>query len=102
MADETLAFSVAEVTMQDWLAAVLLAKQEPAMTPPLRTHPQWIQPAFARPARRVVSVHSASRQAARTAARPAKAAAERGGLVAGARAVYWLGLAAALATTLLF
>jgi hypothetical protein len=95
MADETLAFSVAEATMQDWLAAVLLAQQEP-MPRRAQPHPVCIRPAFARPAPRIVLV----RPVARTVVRPAKA--ETSGQVAGARTVYWLGLAAALAATLLF
>lgn len=92
MADETLAFSVAEATMQDWLAAVLVAEQEP-MPPRSQPHPVCVRPAFARPRPRTVPV----RPVAPTVVRP-----ETSGQVAGARTVYWLSLAAALAATLLF
>lgn len=94
MADETLAFSVAEATMQDWLAAVLVAEQEP-MPPRPQPHPVCARSAFARPALRTDPM----RPVARTVVRPAKT--EASGQVAGARTVYWLGLAAALAATLL-
>lgn len=91
---EEMAFSVAEATMQDWLAAVLLAQQEPPMPARPQPHPVFVRPALVRPARQVVPL--------RSPCRPAKPAVERSGEVAGARTVYWLGLAAALAATLVF
>jgi hypothetical protein len=96
MADETLAFSVAEATMQEWLAAMLLARLEPMPPCPqqLPPHPVHFRQAFVQPATRVAP--------ARASSRPTRPAAARNGFVAGARAVYWLSLAAALAVTLIF
>jgi hypothetical protein len=94
MADETLAFSVAEATMQEWLAAMLLVKLEPMPPRPQPQQPVYVRPAFVRPAPRIVP--------ARPAPRPVRPVAEHSGRFAGARTVYWLGLAAALAATLLF
>jgi hypothetical protein len=91
MADETLAFSVAEVTMQDWLAAVLLAKYEPL--PAAAPRIQASHPLRMRDLPQPVKRNS-------VAPRPATAFAPNG--VAGARTVYWLSLAAALALTLVF
>jgi hypothetical protein len=88
IADETLAFSVSESTMQDWLAAVMLAKHEP--TPAYAPRNQPSHPVrlleLPKPARRCVV--------------PPAPVAPIG--VAGARTVYWLSLAAALALTLVF
>jgi hypothetical protein len=87
ISDETLAFNVAEATMQDWLAAVLLAQNEPmpASTPRIEpSHPV-----------RMLELPKPARRCA-----PPSPAAPIG--VAGARTVYWLSLAAALALTLVF
>jgi hypothetical protein len=74
---------------------MLLVKLEP-LPPRLQPQPQpvYVRPAFVRPAPRIVP--------ARPVPRPVRPIAEHSSLFAGARTVYWLGLAAALAATLLF
>jgi hypothetical protein len=91
MADETFALNVADATMQDWLAAVLLAQVEPmpAVAPLRQPHVPVRQVEFPRPAvRRAAPRASTVNRRAPTG-------------VAGARTVYWLSLAASLALTLL-
>jgi hypothetical protein len=93
MTDETMALTVAEATMQDFLAAVLLAERDcsPALarvqpSRPLIEYPVARQTARARmqsPGR-----HSRPVPVARDAATDN---------VAGARTIYWLGLAVAVA-----
>jgi hypothetical protein len=92
IADETLALNVAEATMHDWLAAVLLAKHEPMPAAAPRVQPQvavrmveFPRPAVRRSAARAVDVNRSVPEG-----------------VAGARPVYWLSLAAALALILVF
>ena len=83
--DETLAFNVADATMQDWLAAVSDIRFAPPSTystarfdpHPERPHPLPVRRPPTGPARR--TAHAA----------PAA--------VAGARTAYWMGLALALA-----
>ena len=90
IADETLALCVAEATMQDWLAAVLLARGEPMPAPAPRIQ-------LAHPVRRR-ELPKPARRCPTPIATPRVAPSG----VAGARTVYWLSLAAALTLTLVF
>ena len=88
MADESLALSVVDATMQDWMAAVAQANLElPPLAAELRAlptfapHPVPVRPIVRCTLQRPVRVEP-----------PAEA-----GSVAGARSVYWIGLALALA-----
>ena len=100
--DETMALTVAEATMQEFLAAVLLAAREPAPVTTVRLQP----------ARPLIEYPVARRAASRPA--PARAGAPRRSdatsisaqsatptQVAGARAAYWMLLAGALAVFVL-
>ena len=92
MVADDMAFSVAEATMQEWRAAVAQAslglpplpaalRSAPAFAP----HPMPARPIALRAARRAPAVPP-----------PAET-----GPVAGARSIYWVGLAAALAWAVL-
>ena len=92
MADGSLALSVAEATMQDWMAAVAQASRGlPPLAADLRAAPVFAShPIAARPVVR------------RPARRPAVAPPSReSGSVAGARSAYWIALAAVLAWVVL-
>ncbi|HQR21154.1 MAG TPA: hypothetical protein PLE54_13385 [Burkholderiaceae bacterium] len=92
MNDETLALTVSEATMQDWQAAVTLMKQSPmsfCMASLPAPHPVLRRPAVVR-VTRTAPPHC-------DAARHRPAAAEDPARVGGARTVYWVALAAALA-----
>lgn len=91
MADGSLALSVAEATMQDWMAAVAQATLGlPPLAADLRAAPVFAShPIAARPVVR------------RPARRPAAAPPRESGSVAGARSVYWIALAAVLAWVVL-
>ena len=89
MDDETLALTVVETTMQEWMAAVTLIRQTPGLlfAAAPSAHPAVIRPRPVRPA-------------ARAAQRPAPAVVTRQEVVAtvgGARSIYWTGLALAVA-----
>ena len=102
MTDETLAFSVAEVTMQEFLGAVLVAAREPAS--PRTVRPQPARPLIEYPvARRPASRPSQVRTTTpcRSAATGKNAEPVTPSRVVGARAAYWLLLAGALAVFVL-
>jgi len=87
-ADETLALSVSEATMQDWLAAAATIREAPPTFFDTRpAHPPVARPAIARRAP----------AADRAGATPPKATAAQAAGVGGARTAYWLALAAAVA-----
>lgn len=91
--DETMALTVTEATMQDWQAAVTVMKQSPmsfciASLP--APHPVMRRPRVGRPASTLPAVGAAKRTAVMA---PHVVPAP----VGGARTVYWLALAAALA-----
>jgi hypothetical protein len=93
MTDETMALSVTEATMQDWLTAMSLLREAPPPVAGPRTvlWPEDVLP----PARRVATVASRRRVApAPTMPDPAPLR------VAGAGAAYWWLLALALAAAL--
>jgi hypothetical protein len=93
MTDETMALSVTEATMQDWLAAMTLLREAPPPVAAQRTvlWPEDVLP----PARRVATVASRRRVA------PAPATPDPAPLrVAGAGTAYWWLLALALAAAL--
>jgi hypothetical protein len=89
MDEETLALTVVETTMQEWLAAVTQIRQAPELlfaSSAQQSHPPVLRPRLARPAAR--------------ATQSAPAAIERyeaATTVGGARSIYWGGLALALA-----
>jgi hypothetical protein len=87
MADETLALTVAEVTMQDWLAAVTHFRQQPQ--PILTDRYTALQPAFV-----PWTAPTRSRGARRPVRTEVKHEATTG--IGGARSLYWWALAAAL------
>lgn len=91
MADGSLALSVAEATMQDWMAAVTQARLGlPPLPAELRAAPVFDpHPIAARPAAR------------RVVRRPATQSLRESGSVAGARSAYWIALAAVLAWVVL-
>ena len=95
MTEETLALTVAEATMQDWLAALTQIKQAPqGFLAPLAqpaSHPELCRPM---PVRRPVVCTR------RPAASVSVAPQERASAVGGARSAYWVGLAAALTAML--
>lgn len=98
MTDEAMALTVAEVTMQDFLAAVMLVERSPAPLLPVRVQPSrpLIEiPVTPHPARRRLQP-AAPRSAALPVAREVAPAP-----LAGARTVYWLALAAAMAAVVL-
>jgi hypothetical protein len=102
MTDESLAFSVAEVTMQEFLAAVLVAAREPASAATARlqpTRPLIEYPVARRPAFRPIQVGSTT--SCRSAATGKNAEPVSPSCVAGARAAYWMLLAGALAVFVL-
>lgn len=87
-ADETLALSVTEATMQDWLAAAATIRDAPPTFFDARpAHPAVRRPAIER--RTPAAVRSRS-------PKPTPEAAEEG-LVGGARTAFWLLLVGALA-----
>jgi len=93
MTDETMALSVTEATMQDWLTAMTLLREAPPPVAGPRTvlWPEDVLP----PASRVATVASRRRAA------PAPAMLDPAPLrVAGAGAAYWWLLALALAAAL--
>jgi hypothetical protein len=88
MDEETLALTVVETTMQEWLAAATLIRETPALlfAAAPSSHPTVTRPRPARPA-------------ARLAQRPAPAFVERqevDATVGGARSIFWTGLALAV------
>ncbi len=88
MNEETMALSVADATMQDWLAAVTMFQFAPPSTystARFDPHPERPGPA---PVRRATPCRP------RSVVQPARASAPSG--VAGAHTAYWLGLALAL------
>ena len=102
MTDESLALSVAEVTMQEFLAAVLVAAREPASTTGFR--PQPARPLIEYPVARRTTSRPVPSRAAAPCRRPASGTAaepEAPSRVAGARAAYWMLLAGALAVFVL-
>lgn len=100
MTDDAMALTVAEATMQDWLAAleVIRTCPPPAWTPSLQrspsplSHPSIVEFSMS-PARRPLR-----RQVASAARRVAD---DHESAVGGARTAYWLALAAALAVMLI-
>lgn len=84
--DETLALSVTEATMQDWLAAAATIRDAP---------PTFFDARPAHPAVRRPAIERRNTVAVRT--RPAPKAAATAGGAGGARTVFWLLLAGALA-----
>ena len=93
MTDETMALSVTEATMQDWLTAMTLLREAPPPVAGPRTV-LWPEDVPA-PARRAAAVASRRRVA------PAPAMPEPAPLrVAGASTAYWWLLALALAAAL--
>jgi hypothetical protein len=92
MADDSLALSVAEATMQEWMAAVAQASLGiPPLAAELRALPTFAPHPV--PARAIVR---------RTAPRPVRVTPPvEAGPIAGARSIYWIGLAAALAWAVL-
>ena len=100
MSDETMALTVAEVTMQDFLAAVTLAERLPAPVPAPRWQPS--QPLIEYPVVRCSARRSkpftptpvARRRSVSTTATVQHETPTR---VAGARFGYWLGLATVVA-----
>lgn len=91
--DETLALTVVETTMQEWLAAVTLIRETPCLllAPAPTSHPEVVRPRPVRPAVRVQ--------------RPATTVCERKEVAAtvwGARSAFWAGLALALAVLAVF
>jgi hypothetical protein len=102
MTDESLAFSVAEVTMQEFLAAVMVAAREPASAATARLQPArpLIEyPVARRPAFRPTQVRTTT--PCRSAATGKNAEPVSPSRVAGARAAYWMLLAGALAVFVL-
>ena len=92
MADESLALSVVDATMQDWMAAVAQASLAPCSAdaqrrpaPSFAPHPMPLRPFVRCSPRRPVHVPP-----------PIEASS-----VAGARSIYWIGLAAVLAWAVL-
>jgi hypothetical protein len=92
MTDETMALTVAEATMQDFLAAVLLAERDPS---PAMARVQPSRPLIEYPMTR--QAVRARTQAPSRHSRLAQTAPEATtNSVAGARTIYWLGLALAV------
>jgi hypothetical protein len=85
--DETLALSVTEATMQDWLAAAATIRDAP---------PTFFDARPAHPAVRRPAIERRYASAVRTRPAPTPAAATAGG-AGGARTAFWLLLAGALA-----
>jgi len=90
MTDETLAMTVAEATMQDWLAAMTMLKSMPT---PLYAAPAPVSPPALRP---VAHRHGPAPAKRVTVAAPV-APADSAVRVAGARTLYWVTLAIAVA-----
>ena len=90
MTDETLAMTVAEATMQDWLAAMTMLKSMPT---PLYAAPAPVAP----PAMRRVAVRQGPVPVKRVAAAAPVVSVESAARVAGARTLYWVTLAVAVA-----
>lgn len=96
MTDDSMALTVAEVTMQDFLAAVMLVERSPAPIPTVRVQPSrpLIEyPVTRHPTRSRVQPAATHRV---TMQRP-MARDDESAPFAGARTVYWLALAAAMA-----
>jgi len=93
MTDETMALTVAEATMQDFLAAVLLAEREPRMAMP---RPQPSRPLVEYPVTRQ-SARARMPSSGRHGTSVPVARDATADSVAGARTIYWLGLAVAVA-----
>lgn len=92
MTDETMALSVTEATMQDWLTAMALLREAPE---PVAAPRSVLWPEDMQPVRRVAAATSRRRVA------PAPASTDPAPLrVAGAGTVYWWLLALALAVAL--
>ena len=92
MADGSMALSVAEATMQEWMAAVAQASLGiPPLAAELRALPTFAPHPI--PARTIVR---------RTGHRPGRVTPPvEAGPIAGARSIYWVALAAALAWAVL-
>lgn len=96
--DESMALTVAEATMQEFLAAMLVAAREPISATTARLQPA--RPLIEYPvARRAASLPTRSGAAAarRSAATAKNAQSATPMRVAGARAAYWMMLAGVLA-----
>ncbi len=100
MTDDSMALTVAEVTMQDFLAAVMLVERSPAPIPTERVQPS--RPLIEYPVTRH-STRSRLQPAAthRAAMPPPMARDDESAPFAGARTVYWLALAAVMAALVL-
>jgi len=90
MTDETLAMTVAEATMQDWLAAMTMLKSMPT---PLYAAPTPVSP----PALRRVAHRHGPTPVKRVKVAAPVAPADSSVRVAGARTLYWVTLAIAVA-----
>jgi hypothetical protein len=90
MTDETLAMTVAEATMQDWLAAMTMMKSMPT---PLYAAPAPAQP----PAMRWVVNRQHPVPVKRVTPGAPAAPVDNAARVAGARTLYWVTLAVAVA-----
>jgi hypothetical protein len=100
MNDEAMALTVAEATMQDFLAAVMLVERSPAPIPTVRVQPS--RPLIDYPVTRHPVRSRLQPAATRLATLPRPVAhADKTASVAGARTVYWLALAAAMAAVAL-
>ena len=100
MNDEAMALTVAEATMQDFLAAVMLVERSPAPIPTVRVQPS--RPLIEYPVTRHPARSRLQPAAIRTVTMPRPVAhADKTAPVAGARTVYWLALAAAMAAVVL-
>lgn len=93
MTDETMALSVTEATMQDWLTAMTLLREAP---PPVAGPRTALWPEDALPPTRRFATVASRRRAAPAAVMPDPAPLR----VAGAGAAYWWLLALALAAAL--
>ena len=100
MTDEAMALTVAEVTMQDFLAAVMLVERSPAPIPTVRVQPS--RPLIEYPVTRHPTRSRLQPAATHRAAMPRPVAHDdESAPVAGARTVYWLALAAVMAAVVL-
>lgn len=90
MTDETLAMTVAEATMQDWLAAMTTLKSMPT---PLYAAPAPVSP----PALRRVALRHGPAPVKRVTVAAPEVPADSAARVAGARTLYWVTLAIAVA-----
>jgi len=90
MTDETLAMTVNESTMQDWLAAMTMMKSMPT---PLYAAPAPVAP----PAMRRVVSRQGPAPIKRVTAAAAVVPVDGAARVAGARTLYWVTLAIAVA-----